>query len=245
MLERNDRGYNMEQVKVTEHISYIQSSTEPLSAEVGIIEGEQYFYLFDVGNNNAVSEYLETLSKPKKIILSHFHPDHMGNIGKVSFEMVFAGVNTEKYFRNYILDYATERMAELTGALSNVLEGTVIERKKSRYEIVLEPIYMEDGVKLEIYPMPNSHAKGSLALMVNDRYLFMGDAFYSKVKDGNYVYNAQLLKEEIELLKRLPAEFVISSHAIPPIREKKAELSILEEIYAKRQKEEAYIYISI
>lgn len=235
----------MEQVRVTEYISYIQSSTEPLSAEVGIIEGEQYIYLFDVGNNKAVSEYLETLVKPKKIILSHFHPDHMGNIGKLSFETVYTGANTEKYFQNYISDYATERMAELTGALSNVLEGTLIERKKSRYEIVLEPIYIEDGVKLEIYPMSNSHAKGSLALMVNETYFFLGDALYSKVKDGKYVYNAQLLKEEMELLKQLPAEFVISSHAIPPIREKKAELSMLEEIYEKRQKEDAYIYISM
>ena len=50
-------------------------------------------------------------------------------------------------------------------------------------------------------------------------------------------------KEEIELLKRLPAKFVISSHAIPPVKEKSIELSRLEEIYAKRQKGNAYIFI--
>ena len=53
----------MEQVKITKEISYITSSTEPLSAEVGIIEGKEYVYLFDVGNNKVVSEYLETLPK--------------------------------------------------------------------------------------------------------------------------------------------------------------------------------------
>ena len=59
----------MERVKIIEKISYITSSIEPLSAEVGIIEGKDYIYLFDVGNNKVVSEHLQTLSKKKKIIL--------------------------------------------------------------------------------------------------------------------------------------------------------------------------------
>lgn len=233
----------MEQVKITKEISYIKSSTEPLSAEVGMIEGEQYIYLFDVGNNKAVSEYLETLPKPKKIILSHFHPDHIGNIGNILFEKVYVGANTEKYLQNYISNYGTESVTEFTGVLQNILGELLIEVKKSRYDIVLEPICIEDGVKLEIYPMPNSHAKGSLALLVNESYLFLGDALYSKTKGNKYVYNAQLLKEEIELLKQLPAKFIISSHATPPVREKSIELSRLEEIYAKRKKEDAYIYL--
>lgn len=122
----------MEQVTITKDISYIKSSTEPLSAEVGIIEGKEYIYLYDVGNNKEVSEYLETFPKKKKIILSHFHPDHIGNIGNVSFEILYVGANTKKYLKNDI----------------------------SNYKVVLESILIEDGVKLEIYPMPNSHAKG-------------------------------------------------------------------------------------
>ncbi len=212
----------MEQVTITKEISYIKSSTEPLSAEVGIIEGKEYIYLFDVGNNKEVSEYLETLPKKKKIILSHFHPDHIGNIGKLSFETLYIGANTEKYLQQYISNDMMEKMAEST-------------------EVILERILVEDGVKLEIYPIPNSHAKGSLALVVNESYVFLGDALYSKTKNGKYVYNAQLLKEEIELLKKLSAKFIISSHAISPIREKNIELSKLEEIYAKRQKDDAYI----
>ena len=220
----------MEQVKITEEISYITSSIEPLSAEIGIIEGKDYLYLFDVGNNKEVSEHLQTLPKKKKIVLSHFHPDHIGNIGNVSFEKLYVGVNTEKYLHNYIFDYATEAIEDA-------------KDKQSRYKIVLEPIRIEDGIKLEIYPIPNSHAKGSLALLVEEQYLFLGDALYCKRKDGKCVYNAQLLKEEIELLKKLSAKFVVSSHAIPLVREKSIELSKLEEIYVKRKKDDAYIVI--
>ena len=80
-------------------------------------------------------------------------------------------------------------------------------------------------------------------MLVNETYLFLGDALYSKTKDGKCAYNAQLLKEEIELLKKLSAKYIVSSHAIPPVKEKSIELSRLEEIYAKRKKEDAYIYL--
>lgn len=227
----------MEQVSITKDISYIKSSTEPLSAEVGIIESKEYLYLFDVGNNKEVGKYLQMLPKKKKIVLSHFHPDHIGNIGTISFETLYVGANTEKYLQHYIANYVTEKIEEFTELESNVKD------KKSRYRIVSEPIVIEDDIKIEIYPIPNSHAKGSLALLVDESYLFLGDALYCKTKDGKCVYNAQLLKEEIELLKKLSAKYIVSSHAIPPVREKSKELAKLEEIYAKRQKDNAYIII--
>ena len=38
-------------------ISYIPASNTPLSADVGIIEGEEFFYLFDVGADEVVAEF--------------------------------------------------------------------------------------------------------------------------------------------------------------------------------------------
>ena len=48
---------------------------------------------------------------------------------------------------------------------------------------------------LHIFPLPSSHTKGCLGLEVGEAYAFVGDALYSRVRDGFYVYNAQLLKE--------------------------------------------------
>ena len=63
------------------------------------------------------------------------------------------------------------------------------------------------------------------------------------MEDDNYVYNVQLLKNEIELLKKLPGTKVFSSHETRPIKIKAGVLRFLEQIYAKRNKNDAYIRI--
>lgn len=205
----------LEVLRINDRVSCIKASTEPLSSDVILVEGDEYSYIFDVGNNEEVAEYLNTLPKKKKIVISHFHQDHMGSIGKVSFDTVYVGKGTEKY-----------------------LEKTM------PHQVLCEPMLIQDGVELEIYPVPNSHAKGSLVLMVGKEYLLLGDSLYSKVQDEKYVYNAQLLKEEIALLKRLPAETVFSSHEARPLKRKDGVVRFLEQIYAKRETGEPYIRVS-
>lgn len=247
MLEENQA---IETIKITEQISYIKASDNPLSADVILVDGQEYLYVFDVGNNEQMAEYLNEIPKKKRVILSHFHTDHMGNIGRVQWENVFFGANTEKYFQHYIPDYLAQRFAELPLALAGALAGEAAEgsgdavqevQKFPRYVTVFESIKISDGFSIEIHHVPNSHAKGSLLLQVDGEYIFMGDSLYSKVEGETYVYNAQLLKEEIELLKKLPGSKIFSSHEARPIKEKAGVVRFLEQIYAKREKNDAYI----
>jgi len=235
----------IERIQITEQISYIKASDNPLSADVILAEGEEYLYVFDVGNNEQVAEYLNSLPKKKRVILSHFHADHMGNIGRVNWDTVYFGANTEKYLGQYISDYAVQRFADLPGALAGALEAKMQEECCTfpRYVTVFDNIKIQDGVSIEIHHVPNSHAKGALLLQVNGEYIFIGDSLYSKVEGDNYVYNAQLLKEEIELLKRLPGEQIFSSHEERPLKNKEAVLRFLEQLYAKREKNDAYIRV--
>ena len=55
------------------------------------------------------------------------------------------------------------------------------------------------------------------------------------------VYNAQLLKEEIQVLKGLRARYVLLSHDTIFCHEKKEIIEELEQIYARRKKESPYI----
>lgn len=235
----------IEPIKITECVSYIKASDNPLSADVILIEGKEYLYIFDVGNNEKVAEYLNGIPKKKRVILSHFHTDHMGNIGRVEWESVYFGSNTEKYFQHYIPDYAVQRFAELPEALAGALKGEAVEKTGAfpRYVTVFDPVKINDGVSIEIHHVPNSHAKGALLLQVNEDYIFIGDSLYSKVEGEYYVYNAQLLKEETELLKCLPGTKVFSSHEDKPLKNKAAVLRFLEQIYEKRQKNDAYIRV--
>ena len=89
--------------------------------------------------------------------------------------------------------------------------------------------------------MPNSHAKGSLALSVDD-YVFLGDATYPMVGHGSPdVYNVQILGEQIKLLKTLSASRFCLSHKRGLVRDKTSVIQFLESVYARRQKNENYI----
>lgn len=87
---------------------------------------------------------------------------------------------------------------------------------------------------LSIFPLPSSHAKGCLGLEIDGTYAFVGDGLYSKVKNGCYIYNAQLLLEEIRVLKALHAPFLLVSHYPGMIRSRDEVIAELEEIYAMR-----------
>lgn len=76
---------------INDIISYIPATNEPLSADVGIIKGDKYIWLFDVGNDITVANQINEINGIKNVIISHFHADHMGNLQYVNYEKVFGG----------------------------------------------------------------------------------------------------------------------------------------------------------
>lgn len=88
-----------EVIGITDNISYIKASEKPLSADVGIIEGDEYLWIFDVGASETVLDFLNRIEKPKKAVLSHFHPDHTANTDKVAIDEIYLGANTFNYIK--------------------------------------------------------------------------------------------------------------------------------------------------
>jgi len=224
-------------VELTDRIQYLQMSENPLSADVVAVRGDSAWWIFDVGACDEAVDFINALprycsatatvaaevSSPlkKNIVISHFHRDHLLNVmrdlqGEVSldFDAIYVGAYTSKTF------------GEIEGVVKNV---------------VMEPLQFSDGVHIEIIPMPNSHAKGSLALVAGD-YVFLGDATYPMVGHGSPdVYNVQILGEQIKLLKSLsPTRFCLS-HKRGLVRDKSSVIQFLEFVYARRRKNENYI----
>lgn len=128
----------MERIYLTERISYIKATHAPLSADVGIIEGEKYIWLYDVGSSDEVADYLNgaDFTKEKNLVISHFHPDHLANWSRIPHREIYQGVNTKGYTHS----------------------GIAVEQ-----ELVLQ-----DGLELRLFPIPACHAKGSLGLMAGE-----------------------------------------------------------------------------
>lgn len=188
----------MKELIITESIHYIEAGAEPLSADVGIIQAGGHIWLYDVGNG---VESLALLPKGCRVVLSHFHADHSGNLAFAAPEAVYGSGETVRHTHT----------------------GTVVTS-----DLVV------DG--LRIFPLPSSHAKGCLGLEVNGTYAFVGDALYCKVRDGFYCYNAQLLRDEIAVLKGLRADTLLVSHRPGLVQPKAEAIARLEAIYALREK---------
>ena len=200
----------MEKIRITERLFYIKASENPLSADVGIFEGNEFMWIFDIGADESVPMSLNKIQKPKNAVISHFHPDHMGNLEHAELDNIYLGANTFKYAKR----------------------GTVAE----------SDIFFDDGERIHIFPLPSSHAKGSLGMEIGD-YAFLGDATYSTMKQGRVCYNASVLKEEITVLKKLSAKFFLISHDEKFIRQREEIIGELEEIYNKRDPKESFIWI--
>lgn len=84
----------MERKKLTEQISYFPAMQEPLSADVGFIRCGEEWWIYDVGNSKEAVDAINELRGRRNIVLSHFHPDHTGNIAAVEYDTLYAGAYT-------------------------------------------------------------------------------------------------------------------------------------------------------
>ncbi len=117
---------------------------------------------------------------------------------------------------------------------------------KFTFEHIGRGIIVEDDMyvgNLHIFPLPSSHTKGSLGLEVNNMYAFIGDAIYSKSTAEYYIYNAQQVKEEIEVLKKLKAKYLLVSHFKGMVRSKDEVVKELEDIYSRRKESSPEIFV--
>lgn len=197
----------MNEIRISENISYLPASENPLCADIGIIRENDRTWLYDVGNGE---DNIMGLTGNYHVVLSHFHQDHTGNLGKIRAEEVYASKET----------------------CAHIQTGTLVNR-----DVLIG--------NLRIFPIPSSHVKGCLGLEIDSTYAFVGDALYSKSKNGCYIYNAQLLKEEIAVLKSLKAPILLVSHFPGLVRKKDEVIAELEEIYAMRTPNDSEIRVSI
>ena len=93
-VEKRER--KVKEIAINEKISYIACSENPLSADIGIIQEGDALWLYDVGSDErAISQ----LTGSYHAVLSHFHQDHTGNLGKLSIAEAFVSPETKRHVR--------------------------------------------------------------------------------------------------------------------------------------------------
>ena len=81
---------------LTGQVGYLPATESPLSADVGLVRTDEMLWVYDVGSTPDVTAAVNALPGKKTVVLSHFHPDHMGNLGRVECETFYGGAFTCK-----------------------------------------------------------------------------------------------------------------------------------------------------
>lgn len=81
---------------LTRRVGFLPATAQPLSADVGLVRTDEMLWIYDVGCTPAVEQALNALPGKKSVVLSHFHPDHTGNLGRVTYHALYAGAFTCK-----------------------------------------------------------------------------------------------------------------------------------------------------
>lgn len=212
-------------IEILPKVFCLPATHEPLSADVFAVQGDWAWWIFDVGATNMAVEFINGLPSElngrtmhRNIVISHFHGDHLCNL-----QRALQG-ETKLLYHDIFVGANTHKYIK-TG------------------HVVNEPQTIEDGLQIQILPVPNSHAKGSLALVIDHEVALLGDATYPQVRPIKDAYNVQLLAEEIKILQGLEVRYFALSHKKPVVREKASVVAYLEGVYAKRQKDNPLIEI--
>lgn len=121
-----------------------------------------------------------------------------------------------------------------------VYQGALTLKYTKVGKIVDSEMLIDDGVGLHIFYLPNSHAKDFLVLECGD-YLFLSDSVYCTVVNNERVYNANLLKEQIECLEGISARYFVISHDDKLVYNKDEVIEKLKSIYDRRNPKLSYI----
>lgn len=214
----------MNKVAINDYLSYIPASDNPLSSDMIILKVQEKIIIFDVGNNPENVDFINNLSTPVIVVLSHFHVDHIGNLKLIDpqkVSSVYVSKQTSKYvpkdFNVNIISDSDEELLELS-----------------------------DQIKIKICNVPSSHSKGCLCMIVSNEYAIMGDSTYCAGKDERYFFNAGKLKEEIDFFEKELAdvEWCLLSHDRKIKRSTPVVLRNLKKVYSGRDNKCPFIYLN-
>lgn len=225
---------NSKLIKITDEISYLDASEDPISSNVVFIKpkNSKTTWIFDVGMTSLAAQEINAVQGKKIVVISHFHPDHLFNINRISYDELYLSAHTFKYAKKGIVVKNKEFSVNAEDAQST--ESPLAQAKNS--------LQVPQNPKIKIMELPSSHAKGSLMLQYGD-YVFTGDGTYCTTKKGEHVYNANLLFDEIKTLEKLDCKYLCLSHDKNFVQKKESVLSLHKNIYSRRKSNEPYISV--
>lgn len=179
----------MKYIELTPSIGYIEEDQRFICSRIGIVRGSKGTLFIDTGS-----------SRQQLLLL-----DEMRTKGLLPNPSYLA-----------ITHFHEDHVANFPYFSGAKVFGTKADTRRLRVDaLVSEPTLLDLGdTKVRIVPLPNTHAKGSLLIDVNDgEAIFIGDALGPATDiDRNAYYDRSAVYEEYRVLKDLHGKLYIGGH---------------------------------
>ncbi|MFA7222121.1 MAG: MBL fold metallo-hydrolase [Bacilli bacterium] len=185
-MENNPYKYH----KINERLYYVDGAKDKPVPKISLINCGDFSVLVDVGNEEGQVESLNKMIKEfnlpiiKYVIITHFHDDHIHNIGHFSNFSIIATKYTMKYIK--CIDAPLEK-------------PMIIEAKNF-------------NIKIDF--LPNSHSKGALLIYEDlDKVMFIGDALCGRILGDKVYLNRSSTYEMIKKFNEYDVSFYVDGHS--------------------------------
>lgn len=88
-------------ISLSQNISWLPATQKPFSCDIIFIQDSDssgfFTWIFDVGFGSIAQEQINAVEGRKKIVISHFHPDHIINLPRVTYDELYVSRYTKKY----------------------------------------------------------------------------------------------------------------------------------------------------
>lgn len=197
--------------RLTDRISYIPCVAEPLSSDVVIVRGDSRIYIYDVGNNPAATEYLNSLKEEKYVVISHFHEDHTKKLTETHFDKLFVGNQT----------YKSLGMGDVVSSVIKIEDGIKLDiipcpssHSKGSLLLMIDDTYLLTGDSMYCASQ-NGRAVYNVSLL-NEQIKLLdslpADKYFLSHRKGQfYAKGAILMQLSLTYRKRLPGEAYINA----------------------------------
>ena len=178
---------------IGKRITYLPATNDPLSADVYLINGDKYCYIYDVGNNENSLHYINQLCKEKVVILSHYHKDHTGNIADLYYRDLYVGKKTHESIGKGIIveDKLTINdgvKIEIAHCISPHTDGSLIITVDNEYTLIADLYFTRP-------PFDKNKAMKMLEFLrdIDTKYFVV-----SHLEDENVILKEILIQELVE-----------------------------------------------
>lgn len=202
----NAQTKKMEPIETKEVVQGIYSVKDTFVNLFLIQTGDSYVVVDAGSNSDAVSKELQKLKiNPDKVtalFLTHSHPDHIAAIG---------------LFKNATIYISNKELPAVSQEKPTYLTLNKIEYKNKYYLLEDQQIVRVKNLSIKAIQTPG-HTPGSMCYLINDKYLFVGDAFGladGKIDKPNEGYTKDMKSAIIsfeKINKLSKAEYIFTAH---------------------------------